>query len=86
MYDTDEFVSDFHTNARSVFFKTLNDGTREMRDEIHEKYMGIVVYSFFSAKQNHDKMVAKKLQKKNLQRLMQKLNITGQLVTSLKKK
>ena len=61
MYDTHEFVSDFHTNARSVFFKTLDDGTREMRNEINEKYMGIAVYAFFSAKQNHDKMVAKKI-------------------------
>ena len=61
MYDTDEFVSDFHTNARSVFFKTLDDGTREMRHEIHEKYMGIAVYAMFSAKQNHDKIVAKKI-------------------------
>lgn len=61
MYDTDEFVSDFHTNARSVFFKTLDDGTREMRDEIHEKYMGIAVYAMFASKQNHDKMVAKKI-------------------------
>lgn len=61
MYDTDEFVSDFHTNARSVFFKTLDDGTREIRNEIHEKYMGIAVYAMFSAKQNHDKMVAKKI-------------------------
>ena len=57
MYDT----GDFHTNARSVFFKTLDDGTREMRNEINEKYMGIAVYAFFSAKQNHDKMVAKKI-------------------------
>lgn len=61
MYDTDEFVSNFHTNARSVFFKTLDDGTREMRHEINEKYMGIAVYAMFSAKQNHDKMVAKKI-------------------------
>ena len=61
MYDTDEFVSDFHTNARSVFFKTLDDGTREMRNEINEKYMGIAVYAFLSVKQNHDKMVAKKI-------------------------
>lgn len=61
MYDTDEFVSDFHTNARSVFFKTLDDGTREMRHEIHEKYMGIAVYAMFAAKQNHDKMLAKKV-------------------------
>lgn len=61
MYDTDEFVSDFHTNARSVFFKTLDDGTREMRNEINEKYMGIAVYAMFASKQNHDKMVAKKI-------------------------
>jgi len=61
MYDTDEFVSDFHTNARSVFFKTLDDGTRELRNEIHEKYMGIAVYAMFASKQNHDKMVAKKV-------------------------
>ena len=61
MYDTDEFVSDFHTNARSVFFKTLDDGTREMRHEINEKYMGIAVYAMFASKQNHDKMVAKKI-------------------------
>ena len=58
---TEELRSDFEINARSVFFKTLDDGTREMRHEIHEKYMGIAVYSFFSAKQNHDKMVAKKI-------------------------
>ena len=32
-----------------------------MRNEINEKYMGIAVYAFFSAKQNHDKMVAKKI-------------------------
>lgn len=61
MYDTDEFVSDFHTNARSVFFKTLDDGTRELRHEIHEKYMGIAVYAIISAKQNHDRMVVKKI-------------------------
>ena len=61
MYDTDEFVSDFHTNARSVFFKTLDDGTRELRNEIHEKYIGIAVYAMFSAKQNHDKIIAKKI-------------------------
>ena len=58
---TEELRNDFEINARSVFFKTLDDGTREMRHEIHEKYMGIAVYAFFSAKQNHDKMVAKKI-------------------------
>lgn len=58
---TEELRSDFEINARSVFFKTLDDGTREMRHEIHEKYMGITVYAMFSAKQNHDKIVAKKI-------------------------
>lgn len=58
---TEELRSDFEINARSVFFKTLDDGTRELRHEIHEKYMGIAVYAMFSAKQNHDKMVAKKI-------------------------
>lgn len=58
---TEELRSDFEINACSVFFKTLDDGTREVRHEIHEKYMGIAVYAFFSAKQNHDKMVAKKI-------------------------
>ena len=58
---TEELRNEFEINARSVFFKTLDDGTREMRHEIHEKYMGIAVYAMFSAKQNHDKMVAKKI-------------------------
>lgn len=58
---TEELRSDFEINARSVFFKTLDDGTREVRNEIHEKYMGIAVYAMYSAKQNHDKMVAKKI-------------------------
>lgn len=58
---TEELRSDFEINARSVFFKTLDDGTRELRHEIHEKYMGIAVYAMISAKQNHDRMVAKKI-------------------------
>ena len=61
MYNKDDLFGDFNYNARSVFFKTLDNGTREMRHEIHEKYMGIAVYAFFSAKQNHDRMVAKKI-------------------------
>ena len=62
---TEELRSDFEINARSVFFKTLDDGTREVRNEIHEKYMGIAVYTMYSAKQNHDKMVAKKIAEEN---------------------
>lgn len=58
---TEELRSDFEINARSVFFKTNDNGTREMRHEIHEKYMGIAVYAMFASKQNHDKAVAKKI-------------------------
>lgn len=61
MFDKDDLFGDFNHNARSVFFKTLDDGTREMRHEIHDKYVGIAVYGMFSAKQNHDKELAKKI-------------------------
>ena len=61
MFDKDDLFGDFNHNARSVFFKTLDDGTRELRHEIHDKYVGIAVYGMFSAKQNHDRMVAKKI-------------------------
>lgn len=61
MFDKDDLIGDFNYNARSVFFKTLDDGTRELRHEIHDKYVGIAVYGMFSAKQNHDKELAKKI-------------------------
>ena len=65
MLNKDDLIGDFNVNARSVFYKILDDGTREMRHEIHEKYMGIAVYAMFSAKQNHDKIVAKKIAEEN---------------------
>lgn len=61
MFDKDDLIGDFNYNARSVFFKTLDNGTRELRHEIHDKYVGIAVYGMFSAKQNHDKELAKKI-------------------------
>ena len=60
-FNKDEPRNDFEMNARTVFYKTLDDGTRELRHEINKKYIGIAVYGFFSAKQNHDKIVAKKI-------------------------
>ena len=61
MFNKDYVDSDFALNARSALYKTLDDGTRELRNEIHEKYVGIAVYAMFSAKQNHDKELAKKV-------------------------
>ena len=60
-FNKDDVHNDFERNARSVFYKTLDDGTRELRHEIHERFVGIAVYGFFSAKQNHDKLVEKKI-------------------------
>ncbi len=59
--DDSEIRSDFEFNARTTFFATADDGTRTLRDRIPNKYRGIAIYGFFSAKQNHDKMVAKKV-------------------------
>lgn len=64
-FNKDEVRNDFEMNARTVFYKTLDDGTRELRHEINKKYIGIAIYGFFSAKQNHDKMVAKKIAEEN---------------------
>ena len=64
-FNKDEPRNDFEMNARTVFYKTLDDGTRELRHEINKKYIGIAVYGFFSAKQNHDKIVAKKIAEEN---------------------
>lgn len=58
---TEELRSDFEINARSVFFKTLDDGTRELRDRIPNKFLGIAIYGFISAKRNHDRLVEKKI-------------------------
>lgn len=59
--DDSEIRSDFEFNARTTFFATADNGTRTLRDRIPNKYRGIAIYGFFSAKQNHDKMVAKKI-------------------------
>lgn len=59
-FNKDNIVSDFDMNARSTFFKTLDDGTRVMRERIPNKFLGIATYGFFAAKKNHEKIVEKK--------------------------
>lgn len=59
--DDSEIRSDFEFNARTTFFTTDNNGKRTLRDRIPNKYRGIAIYGFFSAKQNHEKIVAKKI-------------------------
>ena len=57
----DEIRNDFEMNARTTFYKTLDDGTRELRDRIPNKFLGIAIYGFISAKKNHDRLVEKKI-------------------------
>lgn len=62
---TEELRSDFDVNARSVFFKTDDNGNRTLRNYIDKKYLGIAVWGFFSAKKNHDRLVEKKIAEEN---------------------
>ena len=57
----DEIRNDFEMNARTTFYKTLDDGTRELRDRIPNKFLGIAIYGFISAKKNHERLVEKKI-------------------------
>ena len=59
-FNKDDIFSDFDMNARSTFFRTLDDGTRVMRERIPNKFLGIAAYGFFAAKKNHEKIVEKK--------------------------
>lgn len=60
-YNKNDLFNDFDVNARSVFFKTDDNGNRTLRKYIDEKYIGIVIWGFFSAKKNHDRLVEKKI-------------------------
>ena len=59
-FDNNE-MNDFIMNARSAFYRTNNDGSRELRERIPNQFAGIAIYGFIHAKKNHDKMVAKKI-------------------------
>ena len=60
-FNKDELRNDFEMNARTTFYKTLDDGTREFRDRIPNKLLGIAIYGFISAKRNHDRLIEKKI-------------------------
>lgn len=64
--DNDEIRNDFEMNARTTFYKTLDDGTRELRDRIPNKFLGIAIYGFISAKKNHNRLVEKKIAEEEL--------------------
>lgn len=54
-------MNNFILNARSAFYYTNNDGSRELRARIPNQFVGIAIYGFIYAKKNHDKIVAKKI-------------------------
>ena len=59
--DDSEIRNDFEFNARTTFFSTNEDGTRTLRDRIPNKFRGIAIYGFISAKRTHDRLVEKKI-------------------------
>ena len=65
IFNKDDVHNDFEMNCRTAFYKTLDDGTRELRHELHERFIGIAIYGFISAKNNHEKLVAKKVAEEN---------------------
>ena len=75
--DNDEIRNDFEMNARTTFYKTLDDGTRELRDRIPNKFLGIAIYGFISAKKNHDRLVEKKIAEEELAKTNVKVEYYG---------
>ena len=54
-FNKDDLTSALDMNIRSVFYRTNDDGTKEFREDVPNKYAGIAVYGFYSAKKKHDK-------------------------------
>lgn len=63
-FNIDNPANDFLTNARSTFFRTNLQGVRELRKLIPNKFLGIAIYGFISAKNNHDKIIQNEAKKK----------------------
>lgn len=53
-FNKDDLATDLDMNIRSVFYRTNDDGTKKFREDLPNKYVGIAVYGFYSAKKKHD--------------------------------
>ena len=71
-FNVENPANDFLSNARATFFRTNTYGTsqgkRELRQAIPNKFIGIAIYGFISAKKNHDKIIQNEAKKDSLKR------------------
>lgn len=69
-FNVENPANDFLSNARATFFRTNNQGVRELRNAIPNKYVGIAIYGFISAKKNHDKIIQNEAKKKLIEKTL----------------
>lgn len=69
-FNVENPANDFLMNARATFFKTNNEGVRELRNAIPNKFVGIAIYGFISAKKNHDKIIQNEAKKRLIEKTL----------------
>lgn len=69
-FNVENPANDFLMNARATFFKTNNQGVRELRNAIPKKFAGIAIYGFISAKKNHDKIIQNEAKKRLIEKTL----------------
>lgn len=69
-FNVENPANDFLSNARATFFRTNNQGVRELRNAIPNKYVGIAIYGFISAKKNHDKIIQNEAKKRLIEKTL----------------
>lgn len=69
-FNVENPANDFLLNARATFFKTNNQGVRELRERISNKFIGIAIYGFISAKKNHDRIVQNEAKKRLIEKTL----------------
>lgn len=69
-FNVENPANDFLMNARATFFRTNNQGVRELRNAIPKKFIGIAIYGFISAKKNHDKIIQKEAKKRLIEKTL----------------
>lgn len=73
-FNVENPANDFLSNARATFFRTntygTNQGKRELRQAIPNKFIGIAIYGFISAKKNHDKIIQNEAKKRLIEKTL----------------
>lgn len=69
-FNVENLTNDFLMNARATFFRTNYQGVKELRKRIPNKFEGVAIYGFISAKKNHDKIIQKEAKKKLIEKTL----------------